>query len=80
MERTTRFLPWIALVAVWILWGSTYLGIRMAVESMPPLLMAGGVGVVASAPDEYSKTVLAVRGQTRFSRSGTAPCRPARTA
>jgi hypothetical protein len=33
---------------------------------------AGGIGVVASAPDEYSKTALAVYGQTAFSRSGTA--------
>jgi hypothetical protein len=32
----------------------------------------GGVGVVASAPDELSKTALAVRGQASFSRSGTA--------
>ncbi|WP_327001754.1 hypothetical protein OHA72_42510 [Dactylosporangium sp. NBC_01737] len=32
---------------------------------------AGGIGIVASAPDEYGKTALAVRGQTRFSRSGT---------
>ncbi|MET7424326.1 hypothetical protein [Dactylosporangium sp. NPDC005555] len=32
----------------------------------------GGIGVVASAPDEFSKTALDVRGQARFSRSGTA--------
>ncbi|MEV4510923.1 hypothetical protein AB0K00_18370 [Dactylosporangium sp. NPDC049525] len=32
----------------------------------------GGVGVVAFAPDEFSKTALVVHGQTRFSRSGTA--------
>jgi drug/metabolite transporter (DMT)-like permease len=36
-----RLLPWIALVTVWILWGSTYLGIRVAVETIPPFLMAG---------------------------------------
>jgi drug/metabolite transporter (DMT)-like permease len=29
------------LITVWILWGSTYLGIRVAVESIPPFLMAG---------------------------------------
>jgi drug/metabolite transporter (DMT)-like permease len=34
-------LPWLSLVTVWILWGSTYLNIRIAVESIPPLLMAG---------------------------------------
>lgn len=32
---------WIALVSVYVLWGSTYFGIRIAVETMPPLLMAG---------------------------------------
>jgi len=32
-----RLLPWIALVVVWIVWGSTYLGIRVVVHDMPPL-------------------------------------------
>jgi drug/metabolite transporter (DMT)-like permease len=32
---------WIALVTVYIVWGSTYLAIRFAVETMPPFLMAG---------------------------------------
>lgn len=31
---------WSALIAVYIVWGSTYLAIRFAVESMPPFLMA----------------------------------------
>jgi drug/metabolite transporter (DMT)-like permease len=31
---------WSALVAVYIVWGSTYLAIRFAVETMPPFLMA----------------------------------------
>lgn len=34
-------LSWIALVTVWFLWGSTYLGIRVAVQTIPPFLMAG---------------------------------------
>ncbi|MDA3626463.1 EamA family transporter [Saccharopolyspora sp. WRP15-2] len=34
-------LPWLALITVWIVWGSTYLGIRLAVDTIPPLLMAG---------------------------------------
>lgn len=34
-------LPWLALITVWIFWGSTYLGIQFAVETIPPLLMAG---------------------------------------
>jgi drug/metabolite transporter (DMT)-like permease len=32
---------WAAMISVYIVWGSTYLAIRFAVESMPPFLMAG---------------------------------------
>ena len=32
---------WIALISVYIVWGSTYLAIRFAVQTMPPFLMAG---------------------------------------
>ena len=31
---------WSALVAVYLIWGSTYLAIRYGVETMPPFLMA----------------------------------------
>jgi drug/metabolite transporter (DMT)-like permease len=31
---------WVALVVVYIVWGSTYLGIRYAIESIPPLSSA----------------------------------------
>ncbi|WP_394845058.1 EamA family transporter [Pendulispora brunnea] len=37
----SQFLPWAALITVWFLWGSTYLGIRAAVETIPPFIMAG---------------------------------------
>ena len=30
-----------AFAAVYLIWGSTYLAIRIAIESLPPLLMAG---------------------------------------
>jgi drug/metabolite transporter (DMT)-like permease len=44
---------WTALVIVYVVWGSTYLGIRIAVETLPPLLSAGmrfvGAGVVLVA-------------------------------
>ncbi|MDD3344504.1 MAG: EamA family transporter [Sulfurospirillaceae bacterium] len=30
-----------ALLAVYIVWGSTYLGIKIAIETLPPFLMAG---------------------------------------
>ncbi|MYS86003.1 EamA family transporter [Embleya scabrispora] len=42
-----RLLPWVALVTVWILWGSTYLGIRYAIETIPPLLAAGARFLIA---------------------------------
>ena len=32
---------WAALLAVYFVWGSTYLGIRFAVETIPPFLQAG---------------------------------------
>jgi drug/metabolite transporter (DMT)-like permease len=36
-----------AFAAIYIIWGSTYLGIRYAVESIPPFLMAGSRSVAA---------------------------------
>ena len=39
----------LAFAAVYILWGSTYLGIRFAIESIPPFMMAGSRFIVASA-------------------------------
>ncbi|MGW5050031.1 EamA family transporter [Actinokineospora sp. NPDC004072] len=35
------WLAWAALWVVYVVWGSTYLGIRLTLESMPPLLSAG---------------------------------------
>lgn len=39
INKNTRI--WIALIAVYIIWGSTYLAIRYVVESMPPFITAG---------------------------------------
>ncbi|HXG52959.1 MAG TPA: EamA family transporter [candidate division Zixibacteria bacterium] len=44
-SRSTRYgapLPaiWAALISVYLIWGSTYLAIRFAVETAPPFLMA----------------------------------------
>ena len=38
-----------AFAAVYVIWGSTYLAIRFAVETLPPLLMAGTRFVLAGA-------------------------------
>ncbi|HSF81789.1 MAG TPA: EamA family transporter [Anaerolineales bacterium] len=32
---------WLAMLAVYIAWGSTYLAIRIAIETIPPFIMAG---------------------------------------
>ncbi|MFD6681192.1 MULTISPECIES: EamA family transporter [Micromonospora] len=37
---TTPALVWTALIVVYLLWGSTYLAIRITVETLPPLLSA----------------------------------------
>src|ERR1700727_1024361 len=42
-----RRVGWLALLVVWVLWGSTYFAIRVGVETLPPLLMAGTRYVVA---------------------------------
>ena len=40
-QTPPRWLVIAAFAAVYGLWGSTYLGIRVAIESIPPMLMAG---------------------------------------
>jgi drug/metabolite transporter (DMT)-like permease len=42
-----KFKIWTALLLVYVIWGSTYLGIRYAVETIPPFLMAGTRFLVA---------------------------------
>lgn len=39
--RANRFLIIISLLALYIIWGSTYLGMRIALLGFPPFLMAG---------------------------------------
>ena len=38
-----------AFLAVYLIWGSTYLAIRIAIETLPPLLMAGARYLIAGA-------------------------------
>jgi drug/metabolite transporter (DMT)-like permease len=40
---------WAAMLAVYIVWGSTYLAIRFAIETMPPFLMASTRFLLAGA-------------------------------
>lgn len=39
---------WAALAVVYVVWGSTYLAIRVAVETMPPFLSAAGRFIMAA--------------------------------
>ena len=40
---------WIALLALYTVWGSTYLAIRFAVETIPPFFMAGARFLISGA-------------------------------
>ena len=48
-RRARRGSGWLALLVVWVVWGSTYLGIRVAIEGLPPVAMAGARFVLAGA-------------------------------
>ena len=45
----SRLLVLAAFAAIYVLWGSTYLAIKYAIATMPPLLMAGGRFVLAGS-------------------------------
>jgi len=47
MAAPTRSRVIIAFAALYLIWGSTFLGIRFAIETIPPLLMAGARFVAA---------------------------------
>lgn len=62
---------WAALVVVYLVWGSTYLAIRVAVEQLPPLLMAGTRYLIAGV----ILFPLAIRTGDRASRASDRPGR-----
>jgi drug/metabolite transporter (DMT)-like permease len=73
-DRVCRFVTapvkrvWIALLIVYFVWGSTYLGIKIAVETIPPLLAAGSRFLVAAL---LLAAILAWRGRSlRVTRAG----------
>src|ERR1035438_7386617 len=39
LSRHPLFKPYVALAAVCVFWGTTYLGIRMSLETFPPLML-----------------------------------------
>ena len=48
-SRPSRAKVILAFAAIYIIWGSTYLGIRYAIETLPPFLMAGARFSLAGA-------------------------------
>jgi drug/metabolite transporter (DMT)-like permease len=63
---------WIALWAVYIIWGSTYLFIAIAVETIPPLLAVSTRFIAASAI--MAAIVVARGGTLRASRTALLSC------
>jgi len=53
LRRHRGLLPWMALLVIWTVWGSTYLAIRVVVRQVPPFAAAslrfGVAGVVMTA-------------------------------
>src|SRR6266496_1305360 len=47
MPAPTRIWIILAFAALYLIWGSTYLGIRFAIETIPPFLMAGARFLIA---------------------------------
>ncbi len=45
--RRVSLVAWVCLLIVWVVWGSTYLAIKVGVQTMPPLLMAAARNLVA---------------------------------
>jgi len=69
--RRASLAAWICLLIVYVVWGSTYLAIRVGVETMPPLMMAAARQLVAGlimfplALRHWRKTPLARRWPSR---------------
>ncbi|MEU6739925.1 EamA family transporter [Streptosporangium sandarakinum] len=69
MSRDTAVSPrpllvWGALAIVYVVWGSTYLGIRFAIETIPPL-SSGAMRFLVASPI-LALAVLALRGRRAF--------------
>jgi drug/metabolite transporter (DMT)-like permease len=69
---THRTKVWAALWAVYIIWGSTYLGIKLAVETLPPLLAVSTRFIAAGAV--MALVVVQRGGSMRVSRRALGSC------
>jgi drug/metabolite transporter (DMT)-like permease len=62
--RSDALRVWLAMLTVYLVWGSTYLGIRIVVADLPPLVTAGARFLIAGAI--VAVAVLARSGPGRF--------------
>jgi drug/metabolite transporter (DMT)-like permease len=66
-----RLLPWFSLLVVWVVWGSTYMAIRIVVRSLPPFAAAGlrflvaGLVMAAAAAALHGAAARPSAGQLR---------------
>jgi len=49
LRRHPLFKPYLALAAVCLFWGTTYLGIRMALETFPPMMLVSGRYIISGS-------------------------------
>ncbi|MEU1879189.1 EamA family transporter [Streptosporangium sp. NPDC020072] len=63
-DRRTSLLVWGALAIVYVVWGSTYLAIRVVIETLPPLL--SGAMRFTSAAVILSLVILLLKGPGPF--------------
>ena len=68
---------WVAWIAVCVIWGTTYLGIRVSLETIPPVLMSGIRWTIAGL---LVAAVLLARGQAAARASRLARSRVAERA
>jgi drug/metabolite transporter (DMT)-like permease len=61
----SRFRLVVAFATIYIIWGSSYLAIRIGIETLPPFLMAGGRFLVAGV---LVLILASVRGPVRLTR------------
>lgn len=69
VQQAPNWLVWVNLWIVYIVWGSTYLAIRIVVRTMPPMLTAGVRFVVAGALMGGWLALRRGRGTLRVSRA-----------
>jgi hypothetical protein len=51
-----------AFASVYLIWGSTYLAIRIAIETIPPLLMAGFGFIIAGSRQQVTRQLQVIPG------------------